>query len=89
MKYVVFRHRRQLIPVIVPDHCAHSQVKIADAEAVSAGFFHIADNGNVVVDFERRSTSTDLAPDALDGVLLTHTLGNFGIYAFLESEARR
>lgn len=68
------------MPVIIPEHVTHSSVTIKDAEPVSAGFFTL-DNGIKVTG---RSQSLNLEPmPALDQCLLTATLANAGMYAFL------
>lgn len=38
MKYVVFQRMNLLIPVIVPEHCVHADVKIEGFKPISAGF---------------------------------------------------
>lgn len=50
MKYVVFEYATIIyIPVVVPECCAHSQIKIKGGRAVSAGFFSIDHNGVITV----------------------------------------
>lgn len=41
MKYVCFQRRNMIIPVIVPDHCTHADIKIEGFKPISAGFFSI------------------------------------------------
>lgn len=41
MKYVVFQRMNLLVPVIVPEHCVHADVKIEGFKPISAGFFFI------------------------------------------------
>lgn len=94
MKYVVFQRRNIKIPVIVPEHCTHADVKIEGFEPVSAGFFSIEDfskqfiNGRNIVTFEvyvgtHGSESLDLGPNLSDKKLLEDVLANSGMYAFM------
>ena len=49
MKYVVFQRRNLKIPVIVPDHCTHADVKIDGFKPISAGFFSIEQVDKLIV----------------------------------------
>ena len=38
MKYIIFKEKNMLHPVVFADHTTHSQIKIEGAKPVSAGF---------------------------------------------------
>lgn len=81
MKYVVFKFRSIYIPVIVPNHCTHSQVKIVGATAVSAGHF-IFREGHSVAYGESESMQLQSVPDR-DTALLRLLLSNAPTSSFL------
>ena len=62
MKYVVFKFASLYIPVIIPECCTHSQIKIKGGKAVSAGFFKIGKYGFVEI-LEKSSESLKLSPN--------------------------
>lgn len=76
MKYVIFKRKTMFCPVIIPEHCTHSQISIEGFEPVSAGFFSISSCGIVEVDLEQGSDSLGLMPDVRDHILLMHLLCN-------------
>lgn len=41
MKYVMFQHKRVMMPVLLPDHIPHNAVELnlSDTKIVSAGFY--------------------------------------------------
>lgn len=82
MKYVIFKYRQLLMPVIIPQHVTHSQVKIDDAFPVSAGFFKINRIGLCQVYGE--SESLKLKPAEGDEDLLNAVLNDSGTSAFLK-----
>lgn len=47
MKYVMFKRNNLMMPMIIPNHVTHSQVKIIGAEVVSAGFFKL-EKGKII-----------------------------------------
>lgn len=74
MKYVIFKKNSLFMPVIIPEHINHCDVKIGDARPVSAGFFHLSDKGMLEIDMDKPSESLNLKPDPGDTVLLTAVL---------------
>lgn len=56
------------MPIMFPGHITHSQITIADAEPVSAGFFHIKDKEIVIQD--GTSESLKLGPNKEQDKLL-------------------
>ncbi len=84
MKYVVFKHKNLLMPVIIPDCVTHSQIKIEDAEPISAGFFRIGQLGQPIVS-EKGSDSLNLLPDKeRDEKLLRATIDDYGTNSFID-----
>ena len=81
MKYIIFKHKDLLMPVIFPDHITHSQIKIEDAIPISAGFVAIDLNGFTNVYGE--SDSLNLIPHEEDRFLLDNSLNNRGTVSFL------
>jgi hypothetical protein len=84
MKYVMFIKRLPeegmaiMMPVIIPDHVTHSQVKLEDAELISAGFFDVK-QGKAY----GRSESLNLDSREEDSRLVSAALLNIGVYAFM------
>lgn len=95
MKYVCFQRRNMIIPVIVPDHCTHADIKIEGFKPISAGFFSIGyvekkkiSDGKVVSSVEvtisdSGSDSLGLGPRIEDKKLIENVLLNSGMYAFM------
>lgn len=94
MKYVVFQRRNIKIPVIVPEHCTHADVKIEGFKPVSAGFFLIENVNQLNIEGRKQhmfevyvsvegSDSLKLSPDLSDKKLLEDALANSGMYAFM------
>ena len=81
MKYVVFLYKSVYMPVVVPEHVTHSQIKILEAKPVSAGFFKVDTSLNVTV--YGKSESLNLEPHARDKKLLENVFLNFGTAQFL------
>lgn len=73
MKYVIFKRKSLLLPVIIPEHCTHSEVKIEGFTPIYAGFCSVR-SGIVEVDLEHGSESLGLKPGIRDAVLLTGLL---------------
>lgn len=82
MKYVIFEQKDLLMPVIVPDHITHSQVKIEGATPVSAGFLAIK-NGKVT-EVYGKSESMKLSPMTRDKDLLEKALKDMGTMYFFK-----
>lgn len=96
MKYVVFRRKNLLTPVIVPEHCVHAEVKIEGFKPISAGFFSIekvvsiqSETSNKVYSCARVhlsdsvAVSLNIGPRPEDKKLLEDMLINSGVYAFM------
>lgn len=96
MKYVVFQRMNLLIPVIVPEHCVHADVKIEGFKPISAGFFSIervvniqSETSNKVYSCARVHLSDSVAVSLNigsrleDKKLLEDMLINSGAYAFM------
>lgn len=73
MKYVIFKHRTLLMPIIIPDCVTHSQVKIGEAIPISAGFFTLNKFGLVEVQ-ANKSESLNLGPKEGDEKLINAVL---------------
>lgn len=57
------------MPILLPEHCAHSQVKVEGFEPDSAGFFYMK-HDFPVVDMNRISTSLNLGPKEGDNEVI-------------------
>lgn len=84
MKYVIFKMKAGLlIPVIVPQHCTHSQVSVEGGEPISAGFFRFIGNSKLV-EVYGESESLKLKPGERDEALLTGVLLSLPMSLFLD-----
>lgn len=96
MKYVVFQRMNLLVPVIVPEHCVHADIKIEGFKPISAGFFSIERVVNIQTESIKRAyscarvylsdsvaDSLNLGPRLEDKKLLEDMLINSGAYAFM------
>lgn len=95
MKYVVFQRMNIVVPVIVPDHCIHADIKIEGFKPISAGFFSIErvekkkiSDGKVmshaeVIISDSGSDSLGLGTRVEDKKLIEDVLVNSGMYAFM------
>ena len=81
MKYVIFREKNMLHPVVFADHTTHSQIKVEGAVPVSAGFVMHDKAGNIKC--YGKSDSLNLTPGVNDEAIILSWLQNCGIYAFL------
>lgn len=81
MKYVIFREKNMLHPVVFADHTTHSQIKIEGAKPVSAGFVMQEKTGEIKC--YGKSDSLNLTPGVNDEEIIKSWLRNCGIYAFL------
>lgn len=81
MKYVIFREKNMLHPVVFADHTTHSQISIEGAVPVSAGFVMQDKAGNIKC--YGKSDSLKLTPGVNDEAIILSWLQNCGIYAFL------
>lgn len=87
MKYVIFKsiNGAVIIPVIIPDHCVHSQIKISGFQPVSAGFFFL--NANLFflpTITDQISVSLKLGPKPGDAELIRNVLLGAPTSAFLD-----
>ena len=80
MKYVIFREKNMLHPVVFADHTTHSQIKVEGAKPVSAGFVMHDKTG---IKCYGKSDSLNLTPGVNDEAIILSWLQNCGIYAFL------
>lgn len=94
MKYVVFQRMNMVVPVIVPDHCTHADIKIEGFKPISAGFFSIENVNQLNIEGRKQHTfevyvsvegseTLKLSPDLSDKKLLEDVLANSGMYAFM------
>lgn len=81
MKYVIFREKNMLHPVVFADHTTHSQIKVEGVEPVSAGFVMQEKTG--AIKCYGKSDSLNLTPGVNDEAIILSWLQNCGIYAFL------
>ena len=81
MKYIIFKEKNMLHPVVFADHITHSQVKIEGSKPVSAGFVVQEKTGNIKC--YGKSDSLNLIPGVNDEAIIASWLHNCGIYAFL------
>ena len=84
-----------IIPVIVPDHCIHADIKIEGFKPISAGFFSIErvekkkiSDGKVmshaeVIISDSGFDSLGLGTRVEDKKLIENVLLNSGMYAFM------
>jgi len=80
MKYVIFK-QKQLLPVIIPEHVTHSQIKIVGAKPISAGFF---ENESGIVNTFGKSESLNLKSKPEDARIIESTLYNAPTSSFLD-----
>ena len=86
MKYVMFKYKAGVyMPVIHPDHVTHSQISIADAKPVSAGFLEVGVLGQVKKVYGR-SESLNLEPHPGDKGLLEAALMDCGTSSFIDMD---
>lgn len=81
MKYVMFEQGGCFVPLIAPDHAVHSCLKMEEARTLSAGHFHIDENGTVRI-AKRLADSLDIGPAPGDAEILAAALASTGVYAF-------
>lgn len=72
-----------MMPVIIPDHVTHSDVRIEDAEIHSAGFFLLGTDELVTISPDG-SNSLGIGPKPGDRELIIAVLTNCGMYAYLK-----
>lgn len=84
MKYVIFKRGSLFLPVIIPEHVTHSEVRIEGAIPVSAGFCH-TDEFVIPVVGKEGSDSLNLNPAPGDTSLLTAVLCNGTMSFFLDT----
>lgn len=82
MKYVVFKKGDMMLPVIIPDHVTHAEVKMEGTELYSAGFFLLGTDEIVTVAPDG-SNSLGIGPQPGDRELIIGVLANCGMYAFM------
>jgi hypothetical protein len=87
MKYVIFKYNTLFMPIMCPDHVTHSQVKIEDAEPISAGFFEMGMIGPTKV--YGHSESLDLKPHPRDLDLLQRSFLEMGTAYFIDPEIEK
>lgn len=86
MKYVIFKMKQLIMPVMFPEHVAHAQITIEGAVPISAGFFNVDSTGVKILD--QRSISLDLSPDMeRDEGILTAAIVNAPTSLFLDFDA--
>lgn len=83
MKYIIFKEKNMLHPVVFADHTTHSQIKIEGAKPISAGFVMQDKTGIQGIKCYGKSDSLNLTPGANDEAIISSWLQNCGIYAFL------
>ena len=81
MKYIIFKEKNMLHPVVFTDHTTHSQIKIEGAKPISAGFVMYGKTGGIKC--YGKSDSLNLTPGVNDEAIIASWLLNCGIYAFL------
>lgn len=83
MKYVIFKDIKSglIQPVLFGEHTSHHQVKIDNAEPVSAGFFSF-ENGKTQV--YGNSDSLKLEPKEADLDYIVKSFMNMGTIFFIE-----
>lgn len=82
MKYVIYKKRHQLIPLIFPDHVNHDELIIKGAELYSAGFLSVDVNSLVEV-MESPSESLKIGPKEGDREILQNLIWNAGMMPFV------
>ena len=74
------------MPIIFPEHVTHSQIKIEEAEPISAGFVTFSSLGLPKVDMTKGSDSLKLMPHERDEDLLENAMLGMGTNAFMDWE---
>lgn len=82
MKYIIFKQRNMMLPVIIPDHITHADVKVEGAVPYSAGFFLLGTE-DIVTIAPAKSDSLGIGPKDGDRELIIAALANCGMYAFM------
>ena len=82
MKYIIFKQKDMMLPVVIPDHVTHASVKIENAELHSAGFFLLGTE-DIVTILPGKSDSLGIGPKDGDRKLILAALANCGMYAFI------
>jgi len=60
-KYIVFKQRNLLIPILLPECATHSMVKLEEAVVDSAGFYCVDRKGQIIVQ-QKESESLKIGP---------------------------
>jgi hypothetical protein len=84
MKYIIFKQKDLLIPIIFDEHITHSQIKIEGAKPVSAGFVYRG-LGSIRVS-DRKSESLNLGPHTADLRFLERAQLELGTNAFIDTD---
>jgi len=86
MKYVIFKRKGLVIPLISTEQATHSQMKLEGFTPVSAGFCYINSQGALTVDHTIGSESLGLRTNLNDDRVLTFCLLDYPASFYLDSE---
>lgn len=90
MKYIIFRKRALVVPVIFNDMINHSDVKVGEGfEPVSAGFCFIRDGQRAMIDLSRlgsESLDIDCWNKTADSNLINLFLRDYPVSLFLDDK---
>ena len=81
MKYIVFKSKMMVMPVIFPDHITHSQMLMQSAVPISAGFINMQ-----TFDAYSNSESLKLKPHPLDTQILQMALSQYPVSCFMDMD---
>ena len=84
MKYVIFKNKEILMPIVFHEAINHCDIKIEGWKPVSAGFVYISKIGDPIVDTERISDSLKLKPKEGDEQLIRMFLNNYSFSLFID-----
>lgn len=85
MKYVIFKRKSVIVPIVLPEHATHADVTLKGYRVHSAGFFYIGGEKpeDIVTVLPDISDSLGIGPKPEDKQLLIATLAGYGMYAFM------
>lgn len=83
MKYIIFKEKSLLKPIIFPDHIAHAEITLSkESIPISAGFLTINEFG--MVEVYGQSESLRLKPKEDDDKILQNVLRNYSTHFYID-----
>lgn len=82
MKYIIFKGNGLLHPIVFGEHTSHSQISVAGAEPISAGFVHFNSLGDPYCTGKSDSLKLESNPER-DTDIIRHMMEEFGTMFFI------